>query len=278
MYKVCMSKTLLTVKVAYESAKQRYGGAYPSRKWPRTYTIAQLVGIGVLKQVLNNMDYRELEDILEWWKEMRDVLEIDRVIHYSNLNRWLRKLDEEMLQQVNWELVECYDEESCGIVADDTTGLKLGNCSSYFAKRTGRKQKRFWKLGVSVDINSKFIYGFVTGYWPSSDIRYWERLNEVTEGKVGIRLKDKWFDGWDNVKDITDVICRWWNIVAEERRERDCEVWLLKEVWVFWYRWMVETVYSVIKRKFWEMVRDTLDEAKKLTMCFKALAYNARLS
>jgi hypothetical protein len=41
---------------------------------------------------------------------------------------------------------------------------------------------------------------------------------------------------------------------------------------------MVETVYSVIKRKFGETVRDVLNEAKRLTMSFKALAYNARLS
>jgi hypothetical protein len=273
-----MTKTLRTLEIAYEAAKAQYGTAYPSIKWPKNYTIAQLIGIWTLKQMLNNIDYRDLEDVLKSWWEVRETLEIKRVIDFSNINRWLRKVAELQIEATSNLIVEVCDDKVSWIVADDTTGLKMGNCSSYFSKRTGRKQTEFWKLGISVDVNSLFIYGMVTWFWPSNDIPYWNALNKKTDWRVWVRLKDKWFDGWDNVHDITDVICRWWNIVAYERFERDWEVWLSKEIGLFWYRRMVETVYSVIKRKFWEVVRDLTDHAKRITMLFKWLAYNARLA
>ncbi len=273
-----MTKTLLTLQIAYEAAKAKYGTTYPSIKWPKNYTIAQLIGIGTLKQMLNNIDYRDLEDVLNSWSEVRELLELKKVIDFSNLNRWLRKIAELEIEETSNLIVEVFDDKVSWIVADDTTWMKMGNCSSYFAKRTGRKQTKFGKLGISVDINSMFIYGMVTGFWPSNDIPYGNALNKKTEWRVWVRLKDKWFDWWDNVYDITDVICRWGNIVSQDRYERDWEVWLSKEIWLFGYRRMVETVYSVIKRKFWEVVRDVTDHAKKLTMLFKWLAYNARLA
>lgn len=273
-----MTKTLLTLKIAYEEAKRKNGNRYPSVKWPKNYTIAQLIGIGVLKQILNNIDYRDLEDVLNSRWEVRDILEINKVLDFTSLNRWLRKVSEWDIEVTSDSIVEGYDDQVSGIVADDTTGMKIGNCSSYFAKRSWRKQTMFGKLGISVDVHSKFIYGMVTWFWPSNDIPYGNKLNKKTEGKVWVRLKDKWFDGWDNVNDVTDVICRWGNIVDAIRYERDCEVWLLKEIGVFGYRWMVETVYSVIKRKFGEIVRDATDHAKRTTMLFKWLAYNARLA
>ena len=209
---------------------------------------------------------------------MREVLEIKHVIDFSNLNRWLRKIAELQIEETSNVIVEVADDKVCWIVADDTTWMKMWNCSSYFAKRTGRKQHQFWKLGISVDINSLYIYGMITWFWPSNDIPYGNELNKKTEWKVWVRLKDKGFDWWDNVYDITDVICRWGNIVAQDRHERDYEVCLSKEIGLFWYRRMVETVYSVIKRKFWEVVRDVTDHAKRITMLFKGLAYNARLA
>lgn len=273
-----MTKTLKTLAIAYGAAKAKYGDRYPSVKWPKNYTIAQLIGIGTLKQMLNNIDYRDLEDVLNSWWEVREVLEIKKVIDFSNLNRGIRKISELEIEATSNYITEVCDDEVSGIVADDTTGMKMWNCSSYFAKRSGRKQTIFGKLGISVDVNSGFIYGMVTGFWPSNDIPYGNELNKKTEWRVWIRLKDKWFDGWDNVNDITDVISRWGNIVALDRYERDCEVWLMKEIGLFGYRWMVETVYSVIKRKFWETVREVNEHWRRLTMLFKWLAYNARLA
>ena len=273
-----MTKTLKTLAIAYGAAKEKYGDRYPSVKWPKNYTIAQLIGIWVLKQMLNNIDYRDLEDVLNSWWEVRELLEIKRVLDFSNLNRGIRKIEEIDIEETSDYIVEVCDEEVSWIVADDTTGMKMWNCSSYFGERSWRKQTSFGKLGISVDVNSKFIYGMITGFGPSSDIPYGNQLNKKTEGKVWIRLKDKWFDGWDNVRDITDVICRWGNIVAIDRYERDCEVWLMKEIGVFGYRWMVETVYSVIKRKFWETVREKTEHGKRLKMLFKWLAYNYRIA
>jgi transposase len=49
---------------------------------------------------------------------------------------------------------------------------------------------------------------------------------------------------------------------------------LLKDIGLFGYRWMVETAYSVIKRKFTSYIREKRLDTQNSTLALLTLAYN----
>jgi hypothetical protein len=49
---------------------------------------------------------------------------------------------------------------------------------------------------------------------------------------------------------------------------------LLKEIGLFGYRWMVETAYPVIKRKYTSSIREKHLDAQNATLALLTLVYN----
>ena len=273
-----MSKFLESIKLAFFVAKQIFKKMTFNNKWNKFWTIAQWIWISIFKIFEKNLDYRDLEDKLKWWKEVREILELKKVPDYTTINRNLRKITEDMMSKVNSLLLSLFWEELSWISAEDTTWLKEDNRSSYYSKRSWKKRKKFTKLWLSVDINCLALYWFCSWSWPWSDVKYWEKLKLLTLDKnIWVRLKDAWFDWWNNIEDVVPPVARWWSIKSINRIERKNELELLKECWLFWYRWTVETVYSVIKRKFTDSVREKLNSSKITMSNLIALVYMVRL-
>ena len=84
---VCMSKTtkdpIALARVALQAGRQALP-AYSHPKSPHKFTQAQLFAMLVLREFLGQ-DYRKFVTCLEQWSDLRAVLELDRVPHYSTL-------------------------------------------------------------------------------------------------------------------------------------------------------------------------------------------------
>ena len=82
--------TLGLAKAAYELG-QRTLPAYSSDFSPQLYTQAQLFALLVLRQFLRR-DYRGLSQMLVEWSDLREVLELNRVPHYTTLQKAAARL------------------------------------------------------------------------------------------------------------------------------------------------------------------------------------------
>lgn len=82
--------TLGLAKTAYELG-QRTLPAYSSDFSPQLYTQAQLFALLVLRQFLRR-DYRGLSQMLAEWSDLREVLELKRVPHYTTLQKAAARL------------------------------------------------------------------------------------------------------------------------------------------------------------------------------------------
>ena len=267
-----------TIKIVYKIAEEFHWNKTFNKKGTKYWTIAQWIWIAVFKILEKNIDYRDLEDRLRGWSDIRNILKLKRVPDYSTINRNLRKITKDMMDDINHILLLFLQGDLSSISAEDSTWLKLDNRSSYFSKRSGKKRKFFVKLWLSVDINNLALYGFTTWLWPWNDIKIWEQLKLLTKDKhIWVRLKDSWFDWGNNIEDVVPPIARWWTIKSQERLARKNEVSILKDCWLFGYRWMVETVYSVIKRKFTDNIREKLDSSRITISNLIALTYMVRL-
>jgi hypothetical protein len=272
-----MSNKLIIIQTAYAIATVQFGDSCFTKKWKKYRTIAQRIGIYIFKITQKNPSYRDIEDDLYGWSDVREILGLTRIPDYSTIDRNIAKITEDMIALLNDIIVEAMAECNCWIGASDTTWLQNDNASKYFDKRSGKQRKKFRKLGITVDINSRLITWFCVGNWPSTDIPYGEILLEKSKQRTHLHLMDMWFDGWKNLEHIVPPIPRWGCIKAPNRIERQKEVILCKEIGLFGYRWIVETAYSVMKRKFSSYIREKRLDSQNSTLALFTLAYNLHI-
>jgi len=79
-----MSKSPVAVARLAMEVGQASLPAYSSRYSPQIYTFAQLFACLVLRQFFRT-DYRGIVTLLEGFRELRKVLQLDQVPHYSTL-------------------------------------------------------------------------------------------------------------------------------------------------------------------------------------------------
>jgi len=250
--------------------------SYFNTKWPKLYTIPQWISIFVFKIISQNLSYRGTEDALLESK-VSDVIWLKEIPHFSTINRNLKKLDFNLINNFIKFIFVSFILLSSFIFAMDTTWFEETNRSKYFEKRSWKERKNYIKLGVVVDVDSKLIVTWIVWKWPSSDVKYWEEMIEKIKEFWWVILADAWFDWWKNIKDNTIIppIRRWWNIKSPKRKKRKKEFEIFKNSWIYWYRRIVETVYSVMKRKFGSYIREKLDVTKRNILLLFCVAYNA---
>ena len=268
---------IIIIKFVYSMACQFFwSNSYFNTKWPKLYTIPQWISIFVFKIISQNLSYRGTEDALLESK-VSDVIWLKEIPHFSTINRNLKKFDFNLINDFIKFIFVSFILLSSFVFAMDTTWFEETNRSRYFEKRSWKERKNYIKLGVVVDVDSKLIVTWTVWKWPSSDVKYWEEMLEKIKEFWWIILADAWFDWWKNINDNTIIppIRRWWNIKSAKRKKRKKEFEIFKNSWLYWYRRIVETVYSVMKRKFGSYIREKLDVTKRNILLLFCVAYNA---
>ena len=149
---------------------------YSSKYSPRTYTQAQLFACLVLRQFFRT-DYRGVIAMLNDFRELRQVLGLTQVPHYSTLCYAQRRLMRaglfHALQQQVWQAAQqagLVEAQPTGMV--DATGLEARHVSRYYVWRTGyrRFRRRRWpKLTLAGDEGTHLIAGIWVSWGPSQD-------------------------------------------------------------------------------------------------------------
>ena len=172
------SKSTLTVaRMALRAARD----ALPDHarpKSPKTFTQPQLAACLILRE-FEGKDYRRMQVLLEEWSDLRDVLGLSKVPHFTTLcqaaKRLFRKPIAECLLAATLALCRKAKllRRRTTLAAIDSTGLETRHVSAYYTRRCGRHKghikRRYPKLSAVCDTANHLILGAVIDRGPKLD-------------------------------------------------------------------------------------------------------------
>jgi hypothetical protein len=173
------SKSTLTVAREALKAGQESLPDYRHPKSPHKFTQPQLFACLVVKE-FRCLDYRGVWVLLQEWPELRKILGLTKVPHFTTLwaagKRLLAKPKAEAL--LDGVLRRCRKAKMLGkrtpLAAVDSTGLESRHVSAYYTQRCqrhkGHYKSRYPKLSVVGDTANHLILGCVIDRGPKLDI------------------------------------------------------------------------------------------------------------
>ena len=170
--------TLGVAKVALQAARDCLPD-YAKAKSPKKFTQPQLVACLVIKE-FRRLDYRGIHMLLKEWSDLRAVLGLTQVPHFTTLcaaaRRLLQKAKADAL--LDAVLTQCRQAKLLGKrsqqAAMDSTGLESRHVSAYFTRRythcRNHYKRRYPKLTALCDTHSHLILGTAIDRGPKPDI------------------------------------------------------------------------------------------------------------
>lgn len=272
-------------RLAYEVAQASLP-QYSHPKSPHRYTLPQLAACVLLGFYLKRT-YRDTEQLLLMSDQLCDVLELKEVPNYATLNRTYQKLKLRDWERLNENLLRAFN-DGAGVeeayVAVDSTYFTPTQASNTFLSKAGRKHSHYYTGAYAVGIESQLILAIRVGVGPGSDSPYLKPLRRLAR-RFGVRqangrrrqtvIADMGFDGRTVIEgDLIPPIRRGGNLVAPERLARLDLVSHARLDGLYGQRWKVETVNSVIKRKFGDAVRSHKVRYQRREAFVKGIVYN----
>ena len=264
-------------RAAYESAKRSLP-AYRHIKSPHKLTQHQLVACLVLKEFFTT-DYRGIEEILKDSSDLKHILELSDIPHYTTFQKAAHRLtNKNTLQKLIKEILAMAIEgkimdKIVKLSALDGTGFESHHVSAYFVKRRAKEQEtyqkttysRYPKIGMVVDSKTHLALSGVPSRGPYPDVVHFEKA--VTEAEKNVHSNILTADaGYDSEKahvfarsiyGIRTIIPsrigrptaklpkgKWRKIMATRFNKK-----------LYGQRWQSETVNSMIKRNLGSCLR-----------------------
>ena len=222
--------------------------------------------------------YRDMEEWLLASDAIVKELGLKEIPDHSTLNRTYKRMRMELLDALQRQLLDQLQPKELGI-AFDTTGFSPTQASMHYLARCGRKYDHFYKGGYAVGVESQLILASMSGQGPGADTGFLEPLRRKAR-RYGVRgqwmvLADCGFDARTaRPEDLIPPQRRGGVMRLPQRIERMELVSEARLEGFFGQRWKVETVNSVIKRKFGDDIRSHKPSRRYREPIVKGLIYN----
>ena len=262
-----------TARVAYLAA-QKALPPYSHEKSPHKFTQPQLVACLVLREFFTT-DYRGIVGILEDSSDLKKILELKEIPHFTTLQKAAQRLlKKKTMQKLIKSILMIASKEKIiepivKLAAIDGTGFESHHVSRYFVKRRNKNDPsqyqqttyaRYPKVGLVCDCTNHLILSGVTGRGPGPDIvHYNEAIKEAVEQR---QFKTLLADaGYDSEASHVSVRTKYHaNTIIPARIGRPTSKLPLTyyrrlmatnfDRHTYGQRWQVETVMSMLKRNF----------------------------
>ena len=274
------SRYVKAARIAYQLAS-RSVPRYSHPKSPHHFTQPQLVACVLMKFYLD-MSYRDLEEWLLATNQVCGVLELSQVPDHSTLSRMFKKLRLSELTTMRDELLRAMAIEE-EVVAGDSTSFRLCQASAYYQTRRGRQYREWVKGAYAVGVGSRLVIAWASGAGSQPDFHFLRplkrqaaRFGRKRQGRRDwLFLGDAGFDAQGVSRlDIVPPIRRNGKLTDPKRKARADLVAAARLDGLYGQRWLVETVNSVVKRKFGDTIRSRLPRLQHREPMIKALVYN----
>ena len=274
------SRYVKAARIAYQLAKRRMP-RYSHPKSPHHFTQPQVVACVLLTFYLD-LSYRDAEEWLLASEKVCQVLELAHVPDHSTLSRTFKKLRLSDLTAMKDELLQQMGVEE-EVVAGDSTSFRLSPASAYYQTRRGQQFRDWVKGAYAVGVVSRLVLAWASGAGSQPDFHFLRPLKRQAAAygrqRHGRRdwlfLGDAGFDAKGvGALDIVPPIRRYGKQTDPKRKARAELVAAARLDGIYGQRWQVETVNSVVKRKFGDTIRSRSLRLQRREPMIKALVYN----
>lgn len=273
------SKSPLAIAhTAYEVAKKAVP-AYTHLKSPKKFTQHQLIACLVLKEFFKT-DYRGIISILNDSSDLRNVLELTEVPHFTTIQKTAKQLltTKHIRKLMKSILKLAKQNKIIGtkvlLAALDGTGFESHHISRYFVQRRNRTVKekyetsyyqRFPKAGIVCDTSNHLILAGIPEQGPKFDRTHYQQA--IIEAKrqipIKILLADAGYDGEPNhifareqlhIRTIIPPLMGRKTAKLPTGKYRKLMALHFNHK-LYGQRWQIETVNSMLKRNLGSFLR-----------------------
>ncbi|MBN2735035.1 MAG: IS5 family transposase [Methanomicrobiaceae archaeon] len=252
------------VKTSLEVIENSHVPLRSSKFSKNKYTQHQLLALIFLKEKIGN-DYRDFTELLPNWTTITDILQLEQIPHYTILQKFLSRIPALTFRIILKNIIRRLHlkGEQIKITSIDSTVFTSSYASHYYSKRINKTRKIFIKASIAIESDNLIILGWKFSKIPVHDSQHAKSLiNQVVRiTKSDYFTMDKGYDSEDIHKYIRDIVkaesvipVRKWNGNIYSGKYRMEMIKNFNQV-KYGQRNMVETVFSVIKRRYGENVR-----------------------
>jgi len=257
---------------------------YTSRFSRKDYTLHQHIILLVLR-ARERKSYRDFVVWLEVCDRLKLALDLTELPHYTTLQKVAERLPPNLLEEVMSAVGISVVEEEC-IIGIDSTGHSLDCSSRYYCKRIERRNKHssFLKTTLAADMKTQVLLASRLSLKLRNDILDTKPVLRKVKKQVSIAIvvADKGYDSEDNFEFIKYelkakpvISLKYMDKSLKKtngRLRRKLKANFPEDE--YHQRSKIETIISVIKRKYGDTIHSRKQRTKKNECMFKLIAYN----
>lgn len=264
---------------AFEYAKMIFPD-YSSKYSKHTYKNAAKFTILCIKSYLN-LTYRDICEVIELSSEIRRILKIEKVPHFSTLQKFFSKLATSYIHGLNEFILNKFINK-CDIIALDGSGFTNDYADKYYAIIRKKERKSYIKCHIAIDVDSRLILSVQAQRGPKHDASFTiPCLRNIKQYKPHYIVADRAYDS-ENIRIVINEEIKAFDIIPNKKRVktgffRKRSRYVFRKP-IYARRNNVESVFSVIKRIFSGINTSRSTNLSNKETKFKCLMYNIHRS
>ena len=252
------------VKTSLEVIRNSRVPLHSSKFSKRKYNQHQLLSLIILKEDIGK-DYRDFTELIQIMNPLREIIGLKEVPHFTTLQKFMTRVPSLTFKIILRNVVRRMHQkgDKIKITSIDATGFTSSYASHYYSKRINKTRKSFIKASIAVDSDKLIIMGWKFSKVPVHDSQHARSLvNQVQKiTKSECYTMDKGYDSEkiheyirESIKADSIIPVRKWNGNIYSGKYR-MEMFRDFDKEKYGQRNMVETVFSMIKRRYGDTVR-----------------------
>ena len=215
---------------------------------------------------------------------IKEKLDLDKVSHYTTLQKFVSRISSSLFNLILSKTLKLFYShgEKAFITTIDATGFTSSYASHYYSKRTGKLRRSFLKTSIAVDTDKKVILGWKISQKTDHDVKHAKTLIRQSNKlrKSECYVMDKGYDSEEIHALIREEIKADSIIPLRVRKRKRINGKYRKQLHIefdkitYNRRNIVETIISVVKRKFGETLRARKLRNQVKEVKVKLIVYN----